>query len=242
MTARKTKGARKTRAGTASGKRQEGASTGLPPGKRGRPRKDTKSAGSRDAILAAATAVFSELGFHGASIDAVCSRAGFTKPSLYHHFDSKEALMAAVLNEIGGQWLNKMELPAAIERADDRQQLDEMMRRWTKLVRNERALLRLPIIGAIELAGDSPVIRTAVEQIWSDAEDAIVDGLERSLGTTVPDPRPLASAVVALLQAAAMRYHVDNDLRRLRRNLEETRAVVVLLAKSRFDPGLSRAQ
>ena len=228
-TRKKAASARKTKPSSSPKKRRA---------KRGRPPKNSNEVGGRDAILAAAIEVFSESGYHGASIDDVCERAGFTKPSLYHHFRSKEALMASVLKQIGARWIVEMELAVSAQRPEGGKRLDRMMRRWTRLVKEERDLLWLPIIGAIELAHDAPEIRRAVERIWNDAEDSIVDGLEKSIGFQVPDARPLASAVVALLQAAAIKYHTDKNVERLRRNLKETRDVLVLLAKSRFDPSM----
>jgi AcrR family transcriptional regulator len=44
-------------------------------------------------ILDAAVAVFAERGFHAASMDAVATRVGVTKPVLYDHFGSKEGLL-----------------------------------------------------------------------------------------------------------------------------------------------------
>jgi len=52
----------------------------------------------RRQVLDAAVAVFSELGFHGASMDAVAARAGVSKPMVYAHGGSKDALFAACLH------------------------------------------------------------------------------------------------------------------------------------------------
>ena len=48
-------------------------------------------------ILSAALKVFAQTGYPGASMDAIAAEAGLTKPTLYKHFASKEALFAAVL-------------------------------------------------------------------------------------------------------------------------------------------------
>ena len=44
----------------------------------------------RSEILEAATVVFSEKGFHAATLDDVAVKAGVSKGSIYNHFDSKE--------------------------------------------------------------------------------------------------------------------------------------------------------
>lgn len=56
-------------------------------------------AAKRALILEAARAVFSREGLEGASLRAVASKAGYTPAALYFHFDSKEALYAALLQD-----------------------------------------------------------------------------------------------------------------------------------------------
>jgi AcrR family transcriptional regulator/acyl dehydratase len=55
-------------------------------------------AGRREQIVEAATRLFQERGYEGASLNDVAAAVGLQKPSLYHYFSSKEALLAAVLN------------------------------------------------------------------------------------------------------------------------------------------------
>ena len=49
-------------------------------------------------ILRVARKVFGAKGFHGVSMDDVAREAGVTKPILYDHFSSKEALYLALLD------------------------------------------------------------------------------------------------------------------------------------------------
>ncbi len=49
-------------------------------------------------ILEAALAEFSRNGFSGTSMQAIASRAGVSKPTLYQYFGNKQALLAAVLD------------------------------------------------------------------------------------------------------------------------------------------------
>lgn len=51
----------------------------------------------RDAILEAAGALFIEQGFGNTSVDAVASRAGVSKATVYAHFANKNALFEAVI-------------------------------------------------------------------------------------------------------------------------------------------------
>jgi AcrR family transcriptional regulator len=51
----------------------------------------------RRQVLDAAIAVFSEEGLHGASMDAIATRAGVSKPLVYAHGGTKDELFAACL-------------------------------------------------------------------------------------------------------------------------------------------------
>ncbi|MBD9647951.1 TetR/AcrR family transcriptional regulator [Ensifer sp. PDNC004] len=52
---------------------------------------------ARDLIVAAAEKLFYAEGIRAVSVDAVAEAAGVTKRTLYYHFDSKDALIAAYL-------------------------------------------------------------------------------------------------------------------------------------------------
>lgn len=57
------------------------------------------SKGTRRRILEAAAELFYSQGFRSVGIAAICSKASVTKPTLYHYFGSKDALIAAYLEE-----------------------------------------------------------------------------------------------------------------------------------------------
>ncbi len=48
---------------------------------------------TRDRVLGAASEVFAERGFHGASVEDICERAGFTRGAFYSNFSSKDDLV-----------------------------------------------------------------------------------------------------------------------------------------------------
>ncbi|MBW9094482.1 TetR family transcriptional regulator [Microbacterium jejuense] len=67
------------------------------PARRGRPGYD------RDQVLAVAVDLFNEHGYDATSVADLAQRLGLTKSALYHHFDSKEQLLALALDEaLGG--------------------------------------------------------------------------------------------------------------------------------------------
>ena len=57
-----------------------------------------RSARTRRALLVAARALFAEKGFAGTGREEIAQRAGVTRGALYHHFASKTAVAAAVVD------------------------------------------------------------------------------------------------------------------------------------------------
>lgn len=57
----------------------------------------------REQILDVSVQVFARNGFHSTSMNDVAEAAGVTKPVLYQHFDSKQDLYLALLDEAGNR-------------------------------------------------------------------------------------------------------------------------------------------
>lgn len=58
---------------------------------------------TRDVLIAAATEVFAERGFEGASLEEIAERAGFTRGAIYKNFAGKEDLFFAVTDRFNEQ-------------------------------------------------------------------------------------------------------------------------------------------
>lgn len=63
----------------------------------------TRPKGRADAIVAAAARLFAERGFYAVGIDDIGEAVGITGPAVYHHFDSKEALLDAAARRAVGR-------------------------------------------------------------------------------------------------------------------------------------------
>lgn len=59
---------------------------------------------ARDRILAAASELFYREGVHNVGVDRIISESGVAKMSLYNHFKSKDALIAAWLQQRDENW------------------------------------------------------------------------------------------------------------------------------------------
>ena len=67
-------------------------------------------------MIAAATRIFARSGYGGASMEAIATASGITKPMLYAYFDSKEGLYAACM-ERGEQQLERAVRDAVLHTA-----------------------------------------------------------------------------------------------------------------------------
>jgi len=97
---------------------------------------------ARAALLRAAAAVFSERGFRDASVDDIARRAGYSKGAIYWHFEGKDDLFLALLDERLERPIREMiEL---LESAPPEQDMGpEASRRFVELLESERELLLL---------------------------------------------------------------------------------------------------
>lgn len=63
----------------------------------------------KQGILKAAGEVLGEKGYEGTSLEDIAERLDLTKASLYHYFDSKEALLTACLNDVAEEASARLE-------------------------------------------------------------------------------------------------------------------------------------
>jgi AcrR family transcriptional regulator len=63
---------------------------------------------TRARLIAAASEVFAESGFDGASVEAICERAGFTRGAFYSNFASKEELFFGLVQQVSEAKLERV--------------------------------------------------------------------------------------------------------------------------------------
>lgn len=157
-------------------------------------------------MLDAALAVFSEEGFHGASMDAVAARAGVSKPLVYAHGGSKDELFAACLRREAERLLRSVQAAAGEPGEAPLVRLRRALRAFFHALTTQRAgwtvLYRQASTGPF--AGEVDALR---RRIVEQAADLMAGGL----GVPRAVALPYAHTVVGAAEGLADWWLTDPD-------------------------------
>lgn len=70
---------------------------------------------NKETILYKAISLFAQKGYNGVSVQEICESAGITKPTLYYFFKSKQGLLEAITQDMGGHLLEALTAAAVYE-------------------------------------------------------------------------------------------------------------------------------
>ena len=114
----------------------------------------------RDPIVASAVRHFTERGYHGTSMRDIAAGAGVTVASIYHHFDSKQAVLQYLMASTMEELLSAT--AAAVEGAgpDARDRLAAFVDAWVLFHTNRRpeALIGASEIRSLDETGRAVVV------------------------------------------------------------------------------------
>lgn len=161
---------------------------------------------TRERILGAAFAEFYRNGFQGGSLNRIVASAGVTKGALFHHFDGKQELGYAVVDDLIAPLLSQRWL-APVEDTDD--PIAAIQRTFRRYIEED--------VGTGEFVHGCPLnnlaqemspldegFRSRIETLYARWRDAFAAALARGVreGTVRPDVD--AGDVAALLVVAQM--------------------------------------
>jgi TetR/AcrR family transcriptional repressor of mexJK operon len=167
------------------------------------PREGTQSARKHAAILQAATAVFLDKGYLGASMDEVAALAEVGKQTVYKHFNDKQQLFTEIVLSTVGQADHVVALVAdsLADTSDLDHDLAQLARRFlTTLMQPDLLRLRRLVISSAEMF---PKLGTTwyergFERVLTTLTDSFALLAKRGL-LTVDDPALAAEHFVGML-------------------------------------------
>jgi len=135
---------------------------------------------SRRQILDAAAEIASECGYQGTSISAVSKRSGLPNSSIYWHFENKEDLFVAVINDSYERWCEELAASRANAHADDGHNFENL---YAKLGQFPD-FIRLGLIMTLERAPESG---DAARQRFLEIRQESLENLRVALVRDYPD-------------------------------------------------------
>ena len=131
-------------------------------------------------ILSAALAVFVERGFAATKLEEVARRAGVTKGTVYLYFESKEALLKAMVRETIVPIFARGEQMVAEHQGSSADLLTQLMRKWWERI-GETSLSGIPKLMMAE-AGNFPALaRFYYDEVISRGHRLMASVLERGI-------------------------------------------------------------
>ena len=150
--------------------RQSGRTVGRPAGP------TAKGAGTRAHIVDSAATVFADLGYDNARMSVLVDATGLTKGAVYFHFDSKESLALAVLEDKNREWVSKVR--SALSSVPAGRRLEALLPTMLTIHRDDPTVWAVSKLtrNLTDLGQDSPVRRRVAEvnQEWVDLVGAVV--------------------------------------------------------------------
>ncbi|WP_372878391.1 TetR/AcrR family transcriptional regulator [Spongiibacter marinus] len=121
-----------------------------------RPRTQPNAPSTRSKILNAARIEFSTQGI-AAPLDAIAKRCGIRRPSLLHHFPSKQALIAAVTDDILGKARERLIQAVGAKGGDYVQTMQAIIRVLRDLEAEEQGVAGVLLHALMSSDTDNPV-------------------------------------------------------------------------------------
>lgn len=155
----------------------------------------------RRQLLRVAMEVFAESGFHNTSMNEVAEAAGVTKPVLYQHFASKEALYRELVGDLGAR-LEQAILDAVAEADGPRQQVEAGFQAYFRWAISEGPAFQVLFA---EHTRSDPRLAAELAKVESLVADRVASLIEID-GLTDRERHVLAYGVVGLAESVSRHW------------------------------------
>ena len=157
----------------------------------------------RDQLLEIAKKVFAEHGYQATTMDDIARAAGFTKPILYQHFDSKATLYEEIISQTGAQLVDRL-TKAVTSVTTPRSKIESAFRVYFEMVVNDTDAFRLLFIHAHEGETAQELRKIEVSLVGF-----LVPYIDVSIGHD--HRRQLAAGIVGIAEGAAIVWLLQQE-------------------------------
>jgi len=193
-------------------------------------RKAQQGLDSRRRILDAASSLMTERGFAGTSISEVSRLSGLPASSIYWHFESKEGLLGAVVEEGAQRWFES--LPPPPDKADRRGTAAALLRAAAAQLEKDPEFLRLMLLIALERKEIDPTSLAMIRRVRRLALDRIEKLVALEGGARGAElARDLAALVLAAADGLFVAHHIDPRATDVAGQFELLRRALAALAR-----------
>jgi AcrR family transcriptional regulator len=176
------------------------------------PRITARRKATRDRVLEAASEVFAERGFHGATVEDICERAGFTRGAFYSNFSSKDDLVLELSRRQAEDLVERIRRASKREHAAAEDVLRDVFAALADESRSKERWVVLTTEFTLHAIRDAGARRAwaAQQRRVRDELVAVVDEAVERQGLTLPMPTDLFVRVaIALTQGSLTQRLVE---------------------------------
>jgi AcrR family transcriptional regulator len=176
------------------------------------PRISARRRATRERVLEAASEVFAERGFHGATVEDICERASFTRGAFYSNFSSKDDLVLELSRRHAEDLVERIRRASKREHASAEDVLRDVLTAMADDTRSKERWLVLTTEFTLHAIRDATARRAwaAQQRRVRDELVAVVDEAVSRQGLTLPLPTELfVLAAIALAQGTLTQRLVE---------------------------------
>jgi len=166
---------------------------------------------TRDDILTAAALVFSQKGFHAASMQDIAQAVNLQKASLYHHIDSKQEILLALLDQALDMLTEHIQ-PVISQPMPIAPKLQQVMCVYLTDMLENRELASVLLLEYRSLRDEYRarhiLRRDRFEQLW---RDMIQEGIDARVFNSA-DPAVASRALLGVMNWTITWYHPEGVL------------------------------
>ena len=199
---------------------------------------------TKDRILEAAMRLFYEQGFNATGVATILRQAGVNSGSLYHFFESKEALLREVLETYVDMLIPMVMQPAEDATPDPIQRIFALLEWYRAGLTAGECQFACPLGQlALEIGHDQPTLRTLIDlnfKNWAAHVQGWLDAASDRLPPTT-DTAALSRFILTVMEGSQMQAKAAASLKPYDQGVMQLRSYIdLLLAAAPKAPRTSR--